>query len=160
LAPDVFDELTDRLAREIHQRTDDGPLIFEQEIADTATFHVIVVWQRWVDVPEELRNSIFLEAYTRSDPDFASKITIAVGVTMEEAIDMNLLPFQIITLRKEGDPVTIEQVRDAMQHEGGTYAAGGWQLRFPTRELAEEALARLRQILAGDWWRIEHHPER
>jgi len=58
VAPDVFDELTDRLSHEIHQRTDDGPLIFEQEIADTDTYHVIVVWQRWADVPEELRNSI------------------------------------------------------------------------------------------------------
>jgi hypothetical protein len=144
LAPDVFDELTELLSQELRQRTEEGPLIFEQEIGGTDTFHVIVVWQRWSEVPEELRDSIIRDAYTRA-------------VTMDEAIEMNLLPFQITAPGTVSDPATAEQLNTAMKEEGGIYSGGRWQLRFPERGIAEAALLRLRKRVPSDLWGIEHH---
>ena len=67
-------------------------------------------------------------------------------------------PFQIITARRKGDPITLDQARDALLEEGGSqlFAPGTVQLRFATEEEAQASRQRLIRRFPGtdDVWII------
>jgi hypothetical protein len=143
------------LAKEltVESSTPRQPFIFEQEIPETDTFHVIVFWERWTDVPPEERSSIILDAYEQADPATAPNVTIAMGVTMDEAIRMNLLPFRVESaIRNANSGVNVGKLKKTMLEQGAVERSGGLELRFPTRQLAEEALERLcNKAPEGNW---------
>ncbi len=60
-----------------------------------------------------------------------------------------MLPFQIIPALRRGDPVTLEECRQAMIEEGASTLLGSEkpQLRFASEEEAEAARNRLIQRL-------------
>src|SRR5437660_10802574 len=96
--PQLRTELIDILSKELRVNAGRLPLrqpfIFEQEIPQTGTYHVIVFWERWNEVPPEQRASIIMDSYERVDPALVPNLTIVVGATVDEAIDLNLLPYQ------------------------------------------------------------------
>jgi len=136
------------------------PVIFERAIPGTDGFHVIVLWDRWEDLPKAERDFIIYDAYERSAPDIASKLTFVMGVTYDEASAVNLLPYHVIPLRKGSDAVTPAQVREAMLAEGAIQTPSGLKLWFPTRDLAQGALQRLSKRVPSACWTLEELIER
>jgi len=158
LDPTLRDELVNKLAHELRVDGNGGmprqPFIFEQEVPQTGTYHVIVIWERWNEVPSEQRASIIMDAYERVEPLLVPNLTVVVGATMEEAIEMNLLPYQIITTRKNTDAIPPADLRLAMLDEGAIESTTGLELRFPTLKMAQDAYARLSNRVPGPYWAI------
>lgn len=149
---DAKGELVDRLASELKEARDYGqPFVFEEEFS-TKKIRVNVIWDRWAGVPLEERSATILKAYeTVEGPDFRRRIALASGLTVPEAYAAGMLSYQVVAGRRQGDPVTEEQVRQAMLEEGGSVLAdpSSIQLRFRSEEDAEAARRRLTQRLPG-----------
>lgn len=142
----------EKLAAELKSGRDFGqPMVYEQEYA-TGKLRVIVIWDEWADAPLEERSAIILRAYELAEgPDYAERIALASGLTVPEAAAAGMLPFQIIPGLRQTDPVTFEQVREAMLAEGASTLGGTQtlQLRFATEEEAEACRQRLARRLPG-----------
>jgi hypothetical protein len=147
--------LTHRLAEEIsHAGTNGQPVIYENAIAQTGNFHVTVVWDDWSNLPLQTRSRIILDAYARSDPPKSGKISIAMGLTFREAVDMGLYPFTILANVRRADDASRVRVIQALKNEGALELGNGLQLRFRTLDEAEEALGRLQQEIPGPFWSL------
>lgn len=158
LDPRSRNELVERLAAEL--RVNGGgparqPFIFEQEVPHTGTYYVLVVWERWNEVPPEERASIITEAYERAEPDLVPNLTVVVGATLDEAIQLNLLPYEVIASHRKDDPVSLRDLSEALREEGAIDTRSGTHLRYPTRQMAEEALRRLSERIPGPYWSIQ-----
>jgi len=140
-----------------------GPVVFECPVKVNRTWHVIVVWQDWAGVPDDDRSSIIHEAYARSEKvdlpeeSKASSITIAIGVTPEEASASDLLPYSLSPAISRDDPAYDEVLR-AMIEAGAVEFPTGPELRFPDRRMAEEARDRLQRkrfaVAQVPFWQI------
>lgn len=142
--------LVDRLADELRHTHESGqPLIYERRFP-TGKIRVAVIWDDWDRLPLEERTDIVLRAYEKAEGrESRDRVALASGLTVPEAYSAGMLPFQIIPVLRKGDPVTIEQCRDAMRAEGAStlFGADQPQLRFATSEEAEAARRRLIQRL-------------
>jgi hypothetical protein len=89
-----FEDLISALSQELGITTEplrpDAPLIIEEE-GKFGFRHVTVVWSLWEGVREEERGYVIMEAYGRTyDPAELLKITLAVGLTPDEADKLGL----------------------------------------------------------------------
>src|SRR5262249_15651130 len=89
---------------------------------------------------------------------FRRQIALAIGVTVPEARDLGLLPYQIIPMRRETDGVSLEQYRGAMIQEGASVLENPDQplLRFASLEEAAACKRRLEEKLPNSHWTIIH----
>ncbi len=129
------------------------PLVFVNRIGTSGALNVTVVWQAWSDLGHQARSDIIVDAYRRMG---AEKIPIALGVTFEEAILSGLLPFSIVPLVRESDPISPDRIRTALLQEGAVETSGGLLLRFADSRQAQEAYRRLVQSAPGPYWSIVH----
>jgi hypothetical protein len=122
--------------------------------------HVAVIWDEWKDLTPEERARVLREAYAKANRRRGYTITAAVGVTSEEALRLGLLPYSIVTTRRAGDKVLLDELSRAMASAGGVPVRIGTsaQLRFPTLEAAEDAYRLLSQEIPGPYWAIVHEP--
>jgi hypothetical protein len=168
LAADAKAALVPRLAEELLGRaTADGPVVFEIPIGRTDKVDVIVIWDLFRQLSEEDRSEVIYEAYARCDEartegmPLIPRITSAIGVTAQEALEMNLLRYRV-SFHGHVKKKDSESIRDAMRAEGlmNAYAAGkkpeaasGLTIYLPTRQIAENALARLQKQFSslGSW---------
>jgi hypothetical protein len=139
-------KLVERLVDELQANRESGqPFIYEQTFS-TGKIRVLVIWDDWKDLPLEERTNIILSAVEKSDgKDYRARVALASGLTVPEGVAAGMLPYQIITARRKGDGVTLEQCRAAMLAEGASQWFGPnlLQLRFPTEESAEACRRRL-----------------
>jgi len=144
-------QLRERLARELSgQGTPDGPLIFEIPLEQSDKLDVIVVWKEFEGLRAEDRSQVILDAYQ----DRRDQVAMAMGVTYQETIDQQLLPYAVIPITRHGeaDP---NEIRKAMLEEGGVALADQKiDLRFPTMAMAEAAHHRLCERLPQGYWSI------
>jgi hypothetical protein len=138
----LVEQLTKELLGEAQAQ---GPVIFEVPIRDTDTFHVIVVWEEWAGVSPEDRSSIILEAYANrdearvDDDPMSPRITLVIGATAEEAIELDLLPYSL-TPDVHRKHAAYDEIKQAMLQEGAIrLPTGHVELRFPTLQMAKEA---------------------
>lgn len=155
-APTVFrgerrQALLEQLSAELAgQATENGPVVFEIPLDLTDKMDVLVVWESWKDVPSEVRSEVILEAYK----DKKDKISQALGVTYQEAIDGRLLPYAVLPMTRRGE-VDPETLKAAMLKQGGFALEGGKvDLRFPTLSMAQEAHRRLCDEAPKGYWSI------
>jgi hypothetical protein len=138
--------LVDRLVDELKANRESGqPFIYEQSFS-TGKVRILVIWDDWKDLPLEQRTNIILSAIEQSDgKDYRARVALASGLTVPEGVAAGMLPYQIITARRQGDKVTFEQCWDAMLAEGASQLFGPkvLHLRFPTEEAAEACRKRL-----------------
>jgi hypothetical protein len=143
--------LIEQLTKELKgEPTAKGPVIFEIPLDQTENIDVLVVWEAWKDVPSEIRSAIILEAYKEKK----DKISQALGVTYQEAIDQHVLPYAVqpITRSAEVDPRVLKA---AMLKNGGIALDGDKvDLRFPTLAMAEDAHRKLCDELPKGYWSI------
>lgn len=130
------------------------PLIIEQDLPQTQTLHVAVVWEKWRLVEAGERSAMVLHAYERAAPGRVDAITIAMGVTTDEAIDLGLLPYGIIPTIKKDEPLTRDAARVLMREEGAVDTPSGLMLAFPNEESATAAYRRLVAKTKPEYWTI------
>jgi hypothetical protein len=161
------ESLVDQLVRELRDEatSDPRPVLFEVPVnRDYSSLHVIVVWDLWEGVLPEDRAAVIIEAYERFDesanPDepIAPRITAPIGVTADEAIQQNLLPYKIQPTIVSGltDREDIQQkVQQAMWAEGAIeFVTGRPHLAFPSHQMRDEAFRRLNEnVPEGCWYR-------
>ena len=144
--------LVDRLAEELKSDRKSGqPTIYEQ-LFPSDKLRVTVIWDDWDRLPLEDRTETILRAYDRAEnPGYRARIALASGLTVPEAHAAGMLPFEIVTALRRGDPVTPEQCREALIAEGASILlnANRPHLMFATADEAEAARGRLIERLAG-----------
>jgi hypothetical protein len=145
--PTRFPDLAEELARVLEQGGESGqPVIDEQHFPRTGKIRASVCWDRWKRVPHEDRASIILRAYEKAEgQEIRDRIAFAVGLTIREAVEAGMLPFQVIPLLRKGDPVSAGDCYQAMTDEGASrlFLEGKPQLRFTTEEEAKASIRRL-----------------
>jgi hypothetical protein len=127
-------------------------MIDEQIFPRTELLQVTVVWDDWRTVPDDERAQVILDAYRQAEgEDYAERITLASGLTVPEAYASGLLPFQIVPFVRDGDPVTLEDCKNAMIEEGASELLDPDkpQLRFSTEDAAVRSKERLARRLPG-----------
>jgi len=156
----VNKELAEQLAAELKSEREFGqPVIYEHAFR-TGKVRVTVIWDAWQDVPLQERSATILRAYEMAEgPESRDRIALASGLTVPEAHAAGMLPFQLIAALRKGDPVTHDQVKQAMLDEGGSllFHRNRSQLYVATGEEAEAARQRLIQRFPGseDVWIID-----
>jgi len=157
--PAVHDKLVKRLAQELRSPGDDvQPLILEQHIEGTGSRHVHVIWDTWSDLSDEQRSAIIDEAYSQTEgAKAASRITLASGVTPDEAVVLGLLPYKVVSTRRrhEAKPPAAEY-KKATREEAAHTVLGpqAAELRYPRLEDAEAAKRRLETAVRGSQWSV------
>jgi hypothetical protein len=155
LPPEVRESFLTRLKKEFEQSTEGGPVIFEIPLG-TECFDVLVVWQDWAKVESaEDRTRLILDAYGEKQEQIAQ----ALGVTYEEAMQQQLLPYTIVsTFEKDHklarlacneDEGEVEKLladirNDKRTHGGIVLPNGEVELRFPTRAMVDNTCEKLR----------------
>ena len=130
-----------------------GPVIFEIPLDQPDKLDVMVVWDEWEGVRSEDRTELINEAYK----DRPGVLTLALGVTYDEAIEQGVLPFRARLRFVKQPSFTEEQLRTACLSSGGFLRPEGiMELRFPTQTIAEEAVQQLKERLPGSEWVVNY----
>jgi hypothetical protein len=140
-----WEKLVDALAQELRTPTQglDAPVVFEDQVPQTRSINVIVVWQRFQEVPQERRSTLILDAYESFNKKRLQQIRFASGVTPDEAIRGGYLPYKIVPATRRSDGISPKEIRQAIEKAGAFHTSAGLELRFPYRWLAERVLATL-----------------
>lgn len=154
---------TDKLVSALAERVKapggaEEPFVLQDRVPQTRTRHVVVIWNEWANVDRDERSRVILDAYDRAGVLGHDSITSAMGLTTQEALDLGYLPYSIITMRKNSDPLSSAELERAMERIGGAQFRQGalLQVRFPPRELAEGAYRRLLEAVPGPYWGIQY----
>ncbi|MGA2063524.1 MAG: hypothetical protein ABSG86_01070 [Thermoguttaceae bacterium] len=168
--------LVERLAGEIRGTGDwpaPLPVIFETPFEALKKIDVLVVWEEWRDVRPDDRTEVILDAYGEE----RQKVSQAMGVTYQEAMQQQLLPYAIEAQNEANEellqlltqnefpqlpPVEVkakvaevkERIRKAkLGHGGIEFPDGTVELRFPTLAMATSARERLiKKCPEGGYW--------
>ncbi len=150
------EKLVDALVGELRDPKPIGqPIVLEDHTPETDSIRINVVWDRWEECPREARSTIILDAYKRFfDKETFQQITLTLGTTVPEAVALGLLPFGIEPARSRAGDATQKEYCDAMTEAGASSVPGldMPQLRFATREDAENGLEHLEQTLPNSRW--------
>ena len=133
------------------------PIILEDRTPETNSIRVHVIWDRWAECDRTRRSGIVLDAYEQaSGADIRQQVTLALGLTVAEAIATGLLPYRIVPARTRSRQPADRDYRQAMDRAGAIRIADDdWpQLRFATQEDAETTLEHLTQTLRRSKWII------
>jgi hypothetical protein len=133
------------------------PLILEEEIPSTNSRHVHVVWDRWKELEDEQRSAVISDAYTEAEgPEAAKAITIADGLTPQEAYALGLLSFKVVPVRKKNDPISFDAYEQAKAKEARRTLRGtkSKELRYARLEDAQQAFERLQAVLPHSSWAV------
>jgi hypothetical protein len=152
ITPDRRQQLLEQLQAELQgTSTPGGPLIFEIPLSQSTQTDVLVVWDKFEGLSSGDRTNVILDAYTGR----SIAIALAMGVTVQEALEQQLLPYALGTLPDTGN-TQAEAVRQAMIEEGAlVQPSGKVQLRLPTLAMAQKAFERLNHKLPDVRWAIQ-----
>lgn len=144
--------LAEKLAAELESDREYGqPFIYEQKY-QTGKLRVSVIWDDWrrLSLPE--RSATILKAYELAEgPETRDRIALASGLTVPEAHEAGLLPYEVIAAVRKGDPIQRHEVPNALRREGASLLFHPtWpRLFFATEEEAEAARKRLSERYPG-----------
>ena len=69
------------------------PIILEDRTPQTNSIRVYVIWEQWDIYPGESRSQLIMDAYGEAfGEETQRQITLALGVTVPEAVAIGLLP--------------------------------------------------------------------
>lgn len=147
--------LQQELASELRDPRSAGePTVYENRIAQTDRFHVVVIWDKWASLPLQARSRVILDTYEDVFPEKTGKITIAMGLRKPEAVSMGFLPYAIVPVIQGAEEPIRQKILDAMRGEGAWDGGHGTELRFRTIDEAEQSFARLQVAVPGPFWTI------
>jgi hypothetical protein len=150
------DELVRVLAQELTTPGDGPqPLIVERHLPAAHSRHVHVVWDKWGDLADEERSSVIVQAYARAEgEEAASNITVALGLRPEDAIIFGVLPFKIVPEHAHMSEFSPYRIAFGHEVEKTVLGVGARELRYASREAAEEALKRMKRHAPTTSWMI------
>ena len=149
------DSLVERLVEELARDARTGqPFVYINNVGQTGSFHVTVVWDAWQDLSAQQRSSIIMDALEQHDPAKRGHITIAMGLTGEEARRLGILRFKIQLMPKKCEESQQGQLKKLLRDEGAFETHEGLQLLFRTEEQANEAYDRLQTAAPGNHWAL------
>jgi hypothetical protein len=151
LPPERRRALLQQLVNELVDRPEpNGPVVFEIPLEQTDKMDVLVVWQAFEGLRSEDRTGLILDAYE----DKKDRVSQALGVTYQEAMDQQLLPYAVIPMTRPGE-IDDAELRKAMLAEGGLLLSDRKvDLLFPVMAMAEAAHKRLCDRLPRGYWSI------
>ncbi len=149
--------LVDDLAKELRSPRKFGqPIVIEDPVAGGDRRLIHVIWDAWEGCPREQRTAIIQAAYQRAfGEEYQDKISLAIGITVPEAVAMGMLPYEVRPARRLAPKAPSgEQYRQAMLDAGGsTLSDSAWPtLRCATLEDAQATYDHLQQILPNSHW--------
>ena len=148
-------ELVDAVAKAIKDEgPEDGLVIFEVLSGGTNFAEIIVVWDRWAGIPADIRSKMVVEAYqhvSAQSPEAlsAEQISTVLPVTVDEAIEMGVLPYGVQCSLLQND-TRYTELKTLLRKEGAIETPDGIELRLPTLAMAREARDRL-QSATQNW---------
>lgn len=154
------------LSEELRENHDFGqPVIREDHFPRTGNMRVAVLWDRWEEVPHDVRVDVIRRAYLDVEgQEVVDKLALAVGMTYPEAYEAEMLPYEIVPLLRKGDPVTEEECLEAMKAQGASllFPGGKPRLLFASKEEADAGLQLLLRHLprSEPVWTIMTHTNR
>jgi hypothetical protein len=144
------------LEKELSKPADVGqPLIIERHMGFGNAVQVTVVWDRFHEIPESDRTALILSAYEQCfGQESRDQVTLAIGLTVPEAVELGLLPYAVVSARRRDDTVTLDQYRQAMISEGASLLDNRElpQLRFASEDEATSSVSRLEKAAPGSFW--------
>ncbi|WP_425617608.1 hypothetical protein NA78x_001289 [Anatilimnocola sp. NA78] len=150
--PAVEGEIVERLTQELRSAREYGQPIIDERIYPAGKKSVTVIWDAWDRMPLEERTRVVRRAYELVEGSASQDgLVLASGLTVSEAHAAGMLPYFIMTARRESDPVTLDECRQAMIDEGASILSDDKQpqLRFSTEQEANAARDRLSKRLPG-----------
>lgn len=159
-SPDQVRLLNDLVA-ELRQPHDFGqPRILIRTMPRGGLRHVEVIWDRWADCPPDQRGEIVRDAFAIvRGREFADSIALTIPATVEEAIEMDRLPYGVRPARWHnlGDAEREEVCRALTDHGASAVPPGARPLlRFGTPGEAEAARARLATTSPTVEWEVTY----
>ena len=100
--------------------TPSGPVIFEIPFEPQDRIDVLVVWDAWQPFSSTERSDMILAAYNGSQAQIAQ----ALGVTYQEAIEQQVLPYAVMPMLRRGE-IHEEDVKNAMLAEEASFVKTG-----------------------------------
>ena len=90
--PDHERDLVDLLVTELQEGTtsEPRPRIYIEDDMRRRVVHLYVVWERWLHIGHEHRSEMILTAYAKVFPEDWIRVTLAMGLTEQEADNMHL----------------------------------------------------------------------
>jgi len=148
--------LVDHLAKELGSPCKFGqPIIIEDPVAGGDRRLIHVIWDDWEGCPREERTAIIQAAYQRAfGEEYQDKISLAIGITVPEAVAMGLLPYTFRKRQSHGE--WTEEERQAMIKAGASILLDPRrpELRCATEDDADATYQFLHQRLPNTWWII------
>ncbi len=148
--------LVDRLATRISGTPSlDEPYIIQDQIPQTRSRHVVVIWDAWARMPRAERGRVIADAFEGAGIQDA--IRVALGLTQQEAAGTGYLPYQIVANWKKSDGESVfKALKRAIEDVPGVHIRTGSSvdLRYPTLELAQEGYRHLSAAIPGPYWAI------
>ena len=150
--------LADLLARRLQSGNADPqpPFIMDDALAGGHGRHLVVLWDQWANMEPSKRARIILDAFERAYPGQSATVTLAIGLSLSEALSLGYLPYKVEPAVRNGDKVSTARLRQALESVGGAVIKIGesTQLRFPTLDHAQQAYRALQQRVPGPFWTI------
>src|SRR3990172_5721801 len=102
--------LVEKLRLGVRDQGESGqPLIYETELG-RERLRATVVWDEWDGMPMDERTTVILRAYELGEGKaYRDQIALASGLTVPEAYAAGMLPYQVSTALRKGDPVNFDQ---------------------------------------------------
>jgi hypothetical protein len=151
-------QAVDYLANKLSQPIDNlsEPFVVENSISQTNTLHSLVIWDRWSKMNSAERSKLILDAYRQSNRAPGKSITVAMGLTQREALELGFLRYSVISTHRKGDPVSLSEIKRAYENAGGIIETVGSSTvhRYPTQEAAETAYRELTKKVPGPYWAL------
>jgi len=130
-------------------------LVIENELPQTNSLHVTVIWSDWHTVDVGRRGRLIMEAYERTGRGQNRRITLALGLTPREALDLGLLPLRVQLNHRRTDPVARKDLVHALAHavDGVLIRTeAGPELRLPSEDRALDVYRDLSERFPGPYW--------
>src|SRR5438132_8664011 len=94
------------------------PIILEEQVPSTKSRHVRVIWDAWKELTDEQRSDVIVDAYMQAEgPEAAAEITLAEGVTPQEALALGILPFKVVPARSKTESLSMADYQAALTAE-------------------------------------------
>lgn len=93
--PDAYSGLKSRLVAEWRDQAneDPRPVIIQEENSAGGAVHLFVIWDAWGSMAQRDRSEIIMDAYEEvAGMPMAVQVTLAMGLTTEEAQRMGIAP--------------------------------------------------------------------
>jgi hypothetical protein len=114
------------------------PLVLENWIESEQALNVTVIWGRWNLVNAGNRTQLIVDAYKAAKPRDADQLNVVMGVTVDEAVQLGILPYEIVA----DDTDDVERLRG----HGALETMNGPRLLFLDRTSADAVRDQLRQF--------------